>query len=102
MRIALSSKQQENRLLVVDELPFPQPKAKAFAHVFSTLNVPNALIIDTQENLDVLRRAGGNFINYHVLPIEGANVYDIMSYEYLVVTKAAAKALEEKLHVDAA
>ena len=95
MRIALSSKAQENKLLIIDDLQTMGQKAKAFKESLFLL-APNALVVDVPQNIEHLRRAGGNFISYGVLSTEGANVYDILSYEYLVLSKDAAKVLEEK------
>jgi len=95
--IALSAKAKENKLIVIEDLQSIGQKAKNFKSSLNAL-AGNALVVDTPQNIENLRRAGGNFISYGILSTEGANVYDILSHDYLIMSKEAAKTLEEKLH----
>lgn len=95
--IALSAKAKENKLIVIEDLQSIGQKAKNFKSSLNAL-AANVLVVDTPQNIENLRRAGGNFISYGILSTEGANVYDILSHDYLIMSKEAAKTLEEKLH----
>lgn len=97
LKVALSAKAAEKQLFIVDDLQKAGPKTKNFQEVLSKL-AQNALIIDSAAKVEGLRKAGGNLIEYGILPVEGANVYDILSYDVLVLSKDAVKGLEERLN----
>lgn len=98
LKIALSAKAQAGELLVVDTFKVDSGKTKDLLKVISVLNVPNALLIDAISNSEnPVVRAAANLEKFDVLPHNGANVYDIMRKDKLIVTKDAIKALEERL-----
>lgn len=97
LRVALSSKVVEKQLFIVDDLLKAGIKTKNFKDTMGRI-ANRALIVDTADNVEALRKAGGNLIEYGILPVEGANVYDILSYDALIVSSQAAKTLEERLH----
>ncbi|MBX3457157.1 MAG: 50S ribosomal protein L4 [Candidatus Paracaedibacteraceae bacterium] len=98
LKIALSAKAQAGELLVVDTFKVESGKTKDLLKVISTLNTPSALLIDSIPNSEnPVVRAAANLEKFDVLPHNGANVYDIMRKEKLIVTKEAVKALEERL-----
>jgi large subunit ribosomal protein L4 len=96
LKHALSAKQAEGKLVVLDEAKIAGPKTKELAGNLDKLGLANALLIDgtVDENL---ARAAANIPNVDVLPSVGANVYDILRRDTLVLTKAGLENLEERL-----
>ncbi|MSP76671.1 MAG: 50S ribosomal protein L4 [Rhodospirillaceae bacterium] len=97
LRSALSAKAAEGKLVVVDTAALPDPKtAKLTAHL-GKLGISSALVI-TGATVDVnFARAAANIAHFDVLPQQGANVYDILRRDTLVLTRDAVKHLEEHL-----
>jgi len=93
LKHALSAKQAEGKLVVLDEAKIAGPKTKELAGNLDKLGLANALLIDgtVDENL---ARAAANIPNVDVLPSVGANVYDILRRDTLVLTKAGLENLE--------
>ena len=97
LRTALSAKVKEGRLIILDDAKLAEGKTKFLAAKFGVLGWKSALIIGGAE-LDVnFTRAARNIPHIDVLPQQGANVYDILRRETLVLTKAAVAHLEERL-----
>ena len=96
LKHALSAKQAANELIIVDALALDAAKTKALVERFATLGIANALIVDSEVN-DNFGRAARNIPNVDFLPAVGANVYDILRREKLVLTKAAVESLEARL-----
>ena len=94
MRVVLSNKAQTGNLIVVDSLNQGSMKTKDFLKRFG--NFPSALFIDVDKN-DVFYRSMANVRGCDFLPQIGANVYDILRREKLVVSAGAIKALESRL-----
>jgi len=97
LKTALSSKQADGKLVVLDEAKLGDAKTKALAERFSTLGWSSALIIDGPEIDANFARAARNIPNIDVLPQQGANVYDILRRDVLVLTRDAVKHLVERL-----
>jgi large subunit ribosomal protein L4 len=96
LKMALSSKLQENGILVLDEFKLDQIKTKAFVEVKEALNMKNALIITEQKN-ENLELSSRNVPEIKVMRSEGLNVYDILKYKTLVLLEASVKAIEGRL-----
>ena len=98
LRMALSSKAKDG-LVVVDSLVLKDSKTKAVAEAFSS-NGWNGkvLVIDGDVVADSFARAAGNLKGVNVLPAVGANVYDILNHDTLVLTKAAVEKLEARFN----
>lgn len=95
--MALASKQQDGKLVVLDAAKLDSHKTKALAQKFTKLGLNSALIIDGS-NLDPnFAKAARNIKNIDVLPEQGANVYDILRRDVLVLTKNAIEQLQERL-----
>jgi large subunit ribosomal protein L4 len=93
----LASKQQEGKLIVIDMAKCDAPKTKALAAKFKKLGLASVLIIDGA-NLDPnFALAARNIPQVDVLPEQGANVYDILRRDILVLTKNAVEQLQERL-----
>jgi large subunit ribosomal protein L4 len=96
LRSALSLLLKEGRLLVVENIDLGEIKTKKIAGVLETLKTPKgALVVDDKSN-ENLRLSIRNLENSQFLPPEGVNVYDLLRYDHLVVSKTAAKALEAR------
>jgi large subunit ribosomal protein L4 len=96
LKHALSAKRAANELIVIDEATIKDPKTKALLDNFGKLGLANALIVDQVVD-EKFGMAARNIPNVDVLPVVGANVYDILRREKLVLTKAAVAGLHERL-----
>jgi large subunit ribosomal protein L4 len=96
LKLALSDKAKDDKLIVISDVAVKEPKTKALAERFAKLGLANALIIDGATIDDNFEKAARNIINIDVLPVQGINVYDIMRRDTLVLTKAAVEALTER------
>jgi large subunit ribosomal protein L4 len=95
--MALASKQQDGKLIILDTAKADTHKTKALASKLGKLGVNSALIIDGA-NLDAnFAKAARNIPMIDVLPEQGANVYDILRRDILVLTKNAVEQLQERL-----
>jgi large subunit ribosomal protein L4 len=93
---ALAAKVRDGKLVIVDKLTLDEPKTKLLAKVLSDLGAPNALILIAAKD-DSLERACRNLRHAKVLRVEGANVYDLLRYDRLIVLRDAVDALEKRL-----
>jgi len=99
LRMALSSKAKNGTLIVVDTLELKDAKTKAVAAQFGKLGLgKTALVIDGDAVAEGFARAASNLIGVNVLPAVGANVYDILKHETLVLTRAAVEKLEARFN----
>ena len=97
LKSALSSKQADGKLVVLDAAEFKDAKTKGLAERFGKLGWSSVLIIAGTEPDPQFRRAACNLPNVDVLPSQGANVYDILRRDTLVITKDAVQQLEARL-----
>ncbi len=91
---ALTAKVQDEKLIVVDELTLDQPKTKEFAKILGNLKADKALVITENDNKNVILSAR-NIPDVKTEDRAAINVYDILKYDCLVMTKDAVKAIEE-------
>jgi len=97
LKSALSLKLSEGTLTIVSDFQLQEIKTKGLAQVLTALNVgAGALLVDLDGN-DNLRLSARNLPNSQFLPPEGVNVYDILRYEHLVLTRDAAEAIHKRL-----
>lgn len=97
LKTALSAKAQEGNLVVLDEASLAEPKTKLLKEKLAACGLNNCLIIDGKEVNTNFALASRNLVNVDVLPTIGANVYDILRKEKLVLTKDAVACLGERL-----
>ena len=97
LKTALSAKAQEGNLVVLDEASLAEPKTKLLKEKLTACGLNNCLIIDGKEVNTNFALASRNLVNVDVLPTIGANVYDILRKEKLVLTKDAVACLGERL-----
>lgn len=97
LKHALSAKVAAGELVIIDTVNIKDAKTSVLAKMVGSLGWKRALIIDGAEvNADFLL-ASRNIANLNVLPTMGANVYDILKSDTLVITKAGLEALEARL-----
>jgi len=96
LKTALSAKQAEGKLVVIDAASVAEPKTKALRAQFATLGWESVLIIDGAVD-EGFAKAARNLPKVDVLPSVGANVYDILRRDTLVLTRAAVEQLEARL-----
>jgi large subunit ribosomal protein L4 len=97
LRHALSAKAGSGALVVLDEAVLPEAKTRLLAQALKSLGWKRALVIDGAEVNENFARAARNIEGLDVLPSVGANVYDILRRDTLVLTKAGVEALEARL-----
>lgn len=97
LKTALSAKAQEGNLVVIDEAKLAEPKTKVLKDKLAACGLNNSLFIDGKEVDCNFALATRNIIGVDVLPTIGANVYDILRKEKLVLTKDAVVCLGERL-----
>lgn len=94
---ALSMRAKENALVILDGFKLDAPKSKqAFDVLTKRLKLENALVIDDKGNTN-LHRSVRNLAQFDVLPPEGLNLESVLRHKQLVLTSAAAKAIQEAL-----
>jgi large subunit ribosomal protein L4 len=96
LKTALSAKQAEGKLVVLEEARLDDAKTKALRARFDALGWASVLIIDGAVN-ESFARAARNLPKVDVLPEQGANVHDILRRDTLVLTRAAVQQLEARL-----
>ncbi len=97
LKSALSSKQSEGKLVVLENAKIKNPKTADLIKRLGKLGWGSALIIDGAELDNNFRLAARNIIGLHILPSQGANVYDILRSDTLVLTTDAIDKLVERL-----
>jgi large subunit ribosomal protein L4 len=97
LKTALSSKQADGRLIVIDEVSAGKAKTAELVKKLDKLGWQSVLIIGGAVIDENFKRAASNIPNVDVLPQQGANVYDILRRETLVLTKDAVQHLELRL-----
>ncbi len=91
---ALSMKVADNDIIVLEDLALDAPKTKIMAEILKGFDVKKALIV-TQTKDDTVLRAASNIRNIKTLTADTVNVYDLVNYDKLIITKDAVKKVEE-------
>lgn len=97
LKIALSSKAAEGKLIILDDVKAKTHKTKPMAEALGKMELTSALIVGGKEIDPNFARATANLPRIDVLPSQGANVYDILRRDTLVLTKDAVNDITEKL-----
>ncbi|NQV82358.1 MAG: 50S ribosomal protein L4 [Rhodospirillales bacterium] len=97
LKSALSAKQAEGKLVILDEAKMKEPKTGQLVKQLEALNWGKTLIIDGLDLDTNFVHAAGNIANFDVLPSNGANVYDILRRDTLVLTRSGVEKLVERL-----
>ncbi len=93
---ALSLKNRDGRIIVLDKLELAEGKTKLMRKMLEDLQVKNALIVIPQSD-EKVERSARNLPTIKVLRAEGLNVYDLLRYEHLILTEGALRLLEQRL-----
>jgi large subunit ribosomal protein L4 len=92
---ALSRRASEQQIVVIDDMTLPQVKTKQVAGLMKRFDVKKVLIVDvSNENLQMSTR---NIPNAQYLAVAGLNVYDVLKHDTVLLSKAAAQALHERI-----
>jgi large subunit ribosomal protein L4 len=94
LKSALTSRVQENKLIVIDELKFDEIKTKNFKNVIENLNLSKAYVV-LNDNDEKVVKSARNLPNVQTALTNTINVYDIMKGGTVILTKDAAKTIEE-------
>jgi large subunit ribosomal protein L4 len=97
LKVALSSKLADGKLVVLEQASLDQPKTRQLAEALKKWGWSSALLIDGQELDRNFELAVRNLVGIQLMPSVGANVYDILRRDVLVLTTAAVRQLEERL-----
>ena len=97
LKTALSAKAQEGSLIILDEAKLSAPKTKDLQSKLNVLGLKNCLVIDGKSVDENFALASRNIEGVDILPAIGANVYDILRKDKLVLTKEAVDCLKERL-----
>jgi len=96
LKMALSSKLKNHKIIVLDQFELEKVKTKAFIKIINTLDVNNALIVTEKKN-ENLELSSRNVPDIKVMRTEGINVYDILKYKYLVLLESSVNEIEGRL-----
>ena len=94
LKSALTSRVNENKFIVVDELKFDEIKTKKFQNVLNNLKVSRALVVVGEDSANAVKSAR-NIPAVKTAFVNTINVYDILKYNTVVATKTAVAAIEE-------
>lgn len=94
MKSALTSKVNDNEMVVLESLELDAPKTKEIVKMLSALEAKKTLIVTADSNENIYKSAR-NIEGVAVLPVNNLNVYDLLKYEKLVITKDAVSKIEE-------
>ena len=94
LKSALTSRVEENKFIVVEELKFNEIKTKNFKNVLNNLKVNKALVVLSESDENAVLSAR-NIADVKTAQVGTINVYDILKYNTVVATKAAVASIEE-------
>ena len=94
--VALSVKNREQHVLVVDRLEVASGKTRDMAKAMASLGLKSALVVVATADVS-LERAARNLESVKVIQLPGLNVYDLLDYEHVVFTREALQGLEKRL-----
>jgi large subunit ribosomal protein L4 len=96
LKMALSSKLKENKLMILNDLELGEIKTKKFVEVMQGLNIRKALIVTDKEN-DQLEKSSRNVPYVKILRNEGINVYDLLNHDNLILLESSVAAIQGRL-----
>lgn len=98
LRMALSARNQEGNLIVVDQFQLPEIKTKDFVQVMNKFQFDNCLVV-TEGVDDQISLSARNAVGYKVLPVAGLNVYDILKHSKLMLVQSSLQKIEDRVLV---
>ena len=96
LRMALSSKCKENQMVVLDGFDLSEIKTKAFVEILQAFEMNSVLVVIPEQN-EIVEKSARNVPHTKVLYSDGLNVYDILKYENLMLTKDVVPKIEAAL-----
>jgi large subunit ribosomal protein L4 len=94
LKIALSDKVRESKLIVLDSLTLESHKTKGMVEIFNILNVSGKVMVMLDDANDFIETATRNLPNVQTTVSEHASVYDILNYHTIIATEKALKKIE--------
>ena len=94
MKSALTSKVVDNDMIVLESLELAAPKTKEIVSMLNAFEAKKALIVTAESNENVYK-SGRNIEGVRVMPVNNINVYDLLKYDKLIITKEAVSKIEE-------
>ena len=94
LKSALTSRVEENKFIVIDEINFEEAKRKNFANILKNLDVSKALVVLEDGNVNA-ELSAMNIAGVKTAKTNTINVYDVMKYNTVIATKAVVAAIEE-------
>ncbi|MGL5506549.1 MAG: 50S ribosomal protein L4, partial [Paraclostridium sp.] len=95
IKSALSSKVQNNEIIVLDALTMEAPKTKEFVQILKNINASKKALVVTAEKNDNVVKSARNIEGVQAATVNTINVYDILKYDTFVITTDAVKKVEE-------
>ncbi|HOB12256.1 MAG TPA: 50S ribosomal protein L4 [Syntrophomonadaceae bacterium] len=95
MRSALSTKVKEQSIIVVDELTFAEPKTRLMVETLKALNAGKKTLVVIADGDGNVTKSARNIPGVKPLPVDFINVYDLLHYDTLLITKDAVARVEE-------
>lgn len=92
LKSALTSRVEENKFLVIDNLTMDAPKTKTIASMLAAFNVKKALIVDGDANVVL---SANNIADVKTAPVNAINTYDILKYGTVIISKAGVEKVTE-------
>ena len=96
LKMALTARNQEGNLVIIDQFELPKIKTKDFVSVMNNFQFDDCLVI-TDENNETISLSARNAVGFKVLPVAGLNVYDILKYSKLMLLQSSLAKIEERL-----
>jgi large subunit ribosomal protein L4 len=96
LKMALTSKIQDQKVIVLDQLDMAEIKTKVFAGIVKTLGAEKALIVTGEKN-EKVELSSRNLPGVKILQTQGLNVYDILKFSKLVIVQPAIEGIEGRL-----
>ncbi|MFY9616149.1 MAG: 50S ribosomal protein L4 [Candidatus Dormiibacterota bacterium] len=97
LRSALSVKAQEGRILVLEDLEFPEPKTKEFIGILADAGIDGTVLVVLENHNVNAEKSARNLVGVRVILSRNLNVRDLLSHEWLLLTKAAVDQIGEVL-----
>ncbi|MEW8955399.1 50S ribosomal protein L4 [Clostridium sp.] len=94
MKSALTSRVQDNQLLVLESLELSAPKTKEMVKILNAFEAKKTLIVTAESNENIYKSAR-NIEGVSVIPVNNINVYDLLKFEKVLITKDAVSKIEE-------
>lgn len=98
LKMALSSKYQNGKLLIIDKIELNEVKTKKMSEIFNNLNAKKILLVINGKD-EMVEKSTKNIPNAKVLRSEGLNVYDLLKYDNLLILESTIKDIERRFTV---